>query len=208
MTSPKRAIKKPAPKKMAKKPRLAPFVPKVAEELKSKGGAPKGNKYAVGNPGGGRPTTFKAEFCKITRKLCERGFTDREIADTLCISLSTLHVWKVRHEDFFESIKRGKGEADQVAENSLFKLVSGFEYETEKVFQTGVRMKTTVFQPPDPGSVKFWLQSRMSDTYREKNVMQHQLDFGASFLTFLDRMDKRERGTAIANAKLIEHEPV
>ena len=61
----------------------------------------------------------------------------------------------VRHEDFFESIKRGKGEADQVAENSLFKLVSGFEYETEKVFQTGVRMKTTVFQPPDPGSVKF-----------------------------------------------------
>ena len=48
----------------------------------------------------------------------------------------------------------------------------------------------------------------MSDTYREKNVMQHQLDFGASFLQFLERMDKRERGTAIANAKLIEHEPV
>jgi hypothetical protein len=202
MTSPKRAIKKPAPKKMAKKPRLAPFVPKVAEELKSKGGAPKGNKYAVGNPGGGRPTTFKAEFCKITRKLCERGFTDREIADTLCISLSTLHVWKVRHEDFFESIKRGKGEADQVAENSLFKLVSGFEYETEKVFQTGVRMKTTVFQPPDPGSVKFWLQSRMSDTYREKK--QQEITGDDAFLQFLDNLDeraKRERAVNVIDIK-------
>ena len=47
----------------------------------------------------------------------------------------------------------------------------------------------------------------MPDTYREKNVMQHQLDFGASFLQFLERMDKRERGTAIEDARVIEHDP-
>ena len=81
-------------------------------------------------------------------------------------------------------------------------MVSGFEYETEKVFQTGVRMKTTVFQPPDPGSVKFWLQSRMPDTYREKK--QQEVTGDDAFLQFLDNLDeraKRERAVNVIDIK-------
>jgi len=40
----------------------------------------------------------------------------------------------VKHEEFYESLQRGKDEANRCVENSLFKRANGFHYETEKVF--------------------------------------------------------------------------
>jgi hypothetical protein len=42
-------------------------------------GAPKGNRNAVGNKGGGRKSTYKPEYAELARKLCPLGATDKEI---------------------------------------------------------------------------------------------------------------------------------
>jgi hypothetical protein len=67
-----------------------------------------------------------------------------ERTETLGISISTLHQWKVKHEEFYEALQRGKDEANRCVENSLFKRANGFHYETEKV-SNGRPMKVTEF---------------------------------------------------------------
>ncbi len=35
--------------------------------------APKGNKYAKGNRGGGRPTLYKPKYAEIAERMCAMG---------------------------------------------------------------------------------------------------------------------------------------
>ena len=68
-------------------------------------------------------------------------------------------------------------------------------YETEKAFQTGVRMTVTETMPPDPNMLKFLLERRMPDKYREVKEVQHTHNAGALFQAFLKRMDDRAKKT-------------
>jgi hypothetical protein len=36
-------------------------------------GAPRGNKFANGNRGGGRPTLYQSKYAEIARRMCARG---------------------------------------------------------------------------------------------------------------------------------------
>jgi hypothetical protein len=36
-------------------------------------GAPKGNKFAKSNRGGGRPTLYKPQYAEIVRRMCAQG---------------------------------------------------------------------------------------------------------------------------------------
>ena len=74
----------------------------------------------------------------------------------------------------------------------------GYSYETEKAFQTGVRMTVTETMPPEPSMLKFLLERRMPDKYREVKEVQHTHNAGALFQAFLKRMD--EQGQAGAHA--------
>jgi hypothetical protein len=154
--------------------------------------AHKGNEYAKGNRGGARPTKYKPEYPGMVRKLCEKGFTDEDIAETLGISMSTLHQWKVKKEEFYESLQRGKDEANRCVENSLFKRANGFHYETEKV-SNGRPMKVTEYALPDVGAQRLWLQNRMPEVYREQKDVKHQLSMDDAFLRLLDQMDEQAK---------------
>src|SRR4029077_15250164 len=48
--------------------------------------APKGNKFAVGNKGGGRHSQFDPKFIRRAELACRAGFTDKELAELFDVS--------------------------------------------------------------------------------------------------------------------------
>src|SRR5262249_31745172 len=65
-----------------------------ASHSRKKNGAPYGNKYGVGGPGGGRKSKYNPSMIITARQACKRGFTDVEIADLFGVTESTLKRWK------------------------------------------------------------------------------------------------------------------
>jgi hypothetical protein len=170
--------------------------------------AQKGNQYAKGNPGGcGGKTKYRPEYVSITRNLCARGLTDAEIADVLEVAETTLHAWKLKHEEFAEALRRTKGEANAIVEASLYKRANCFHYETERVTH-GRKVVVKEYALPDVGAQRLWLQNRMPEVYREQKEVKHQLSMDDAFLKFLDKMDERAKLERARNARLIEHQPI
>lgn len=129
----------------------------------------------------GRPTDYREEYDEKVYKLCLLGATDAEIADFLDISESTLNLWKLKHTNFSESIKRGKITADAEVANSLYKRANGYQYdevtyekigEGESLTEVGEQGIETVKQdkfkkkvvtkevPPDVAAQNIWLKNR------------------------------------------------
>jgi hypothetical protein len=120
---------------------------------------------------GGRPSKYKAEFVKQAEKLCRLWATDREIADFFEVSESTLNLWKLKHPEFSEALKRTKEEMDSQVEQSLFRRAMGYSHRSEKVFQFQgqiIRAETIEHYPPDPTSMIFWLKNRQPGAWRDK----------------------------------------
>ena len=84
--------------------------------------APKGNKFAVGNKGGGRHSQLDPKFIRRAELACRAGFTDRELAELFDVSLSAIQKWKRQREEFRNALKVGKVEADNRVERRLYFL--------------------------------------------------------------------------------------
>lgn len=56
------------------------------------------------------------------------GLTDKQIAENIGISRSTLNKWKNDFSDISDTLKRGKEVVDRQVENALFKRALGYEY--------------------------------------------------------------------------------
>jgi len=68
----------------------------------------------------GRPTKYKEEYAEQAYKLCLLGHIDDELADFFEVDVSTIHRWKLEHEEFRDSIKKGKEIADGNVVQSLY----------------------------------------------------------------------------------------
>ncbi len=103
------------------------------------------------------------------------GLTDEDIANNIGIVSSTLYEWKKKHPEISEVLKKYKEIPDYTVENSLYKRANGFEctYKTQKVTKDGdvVDYKVTVYYPPDPTSMIFWLKNRQPKKWRDKVVL-------------------------------------
>jgi hypothetical protein len=158
--------KEKAPKKPVKKA-VKPKVPKVAEVS------------AVG-----APTKFDPSYCEQVEKLCKLGATDKDIADFFQVVESTVNLWKLKHPEFSESIKKGKVMADMKVANKLFDRATGctvlvqqaFKVK-EVAFEKGKRSKEierveivtlAQEQPPDTTAAIFWLKNRQRDKWKDK----------------------------------------
>lgn len=122
--------------------------------------------------GAGRPTKYKAEYAEQTYKLCLLGATDKEIADFFEVAESTINEWKLEHEEFSESIKKGKLPADAEVASSLYKRATGYKVDTVKVFQfQGEPIIVPVVEEiaPDTGAAMAWLKNRQSSRWRDKH---------------------------------------
>jgi len=134
-------------------------------------GAPEGNQNALGNEGG-RPTSYKPEYCEQATKLCLLGLNNKQLAEFFEVIEETIMNWQRDHVEFFEAVKEGKEYADANVAQSLYKRATGFVKEDcEKVFQFQgevVRAKVKEYFPPDAGAAMNWLKNRQKEIWRDR----------------------------------------
>src|SRR5262245_5399421 len=136
-------------------------------------GAPKGNRNAVGNKGGGRRSTYTPEHAVLAEKLCKLGATDEQIADALGMSETTVNAWKHDHVEFAAALKRGKAVADAEVAEKLYRRAMGYSHQAVKIVadaKTGAEhiVPYTEHYPPDATACIFWLKNRRPDSWRDK----------------------------------------
>lgn len=144
--------------------------------------APEGNKYAEGN-NGGHPTLYRPEYSEQAYKLCLLGSTDAELADFFNVTEQTINNWKNAHQEFFESIKKGKDVADAEVASKLFHRATGYTHQETKLFLVDgeiLEHEAPKHYPPDPTSAIFWLKNRQPKKWRDKQEHDHTTN-GESF---------------------------
>lgn len=157
--------------------------------------APKGNKFALGGPGGGRPTDFQKKYAKIAYKICLMGGTDKDLADAFGVSEVTIGTWKKKHEEFSLALKEGKTIADAEVSHSLFKRATGYscpEVDIKVIDGKIVKTKIIRHYPPDATSMIFWMKNRRgkgvngTHAWADKQTIEHggSIDLTGSIVTF------------------------
>lgn len=121
----------------------------------------------------GRPSKYDNQSAITAGWLARDGKTDKEIAEALGISESTLNEWKKKYPEFSESLKKNKDIVDNQVEDSLLKRAVGYEYERTEIEAQMIGgkevKKKKVIQmhvSPDPLSCFFWLKNRRPDKWR------------------------------------------
>lgn len=120
----------------------------------------------------GRPTLYDPEKSpKQAALLCERGFTDQEIADFFLVDVRTIYRWKAEHPEFCQALKVAKDVPDERVVASLYHRAIGYEHDdvdiraiNGEIIQTPIRKH----YPPDATSAIFWLKNRRPDQWRER----------------------------------------
>lgn len=129
-----------------------------------------------------RPTAYKKEYAEQARKLCLLGATDVDLAEFFDVAKSTINLWKKKHPEFSDSIKKGKMIADAEVAESLFKRAIGIEYTEKKVRTDGkkeIKEVTKKLIPPDPTAAIFWLKNRQKEHWRDKQEIDHKSSDGS-----------------------------
>lgn len=121
---------------------------------------------------GGAPTKYRVAYKEQARKLCLMGYIDTELADFFNISVATLNNWKRERPGFLESLKAGKEIADANVTASLYERATGYScIDTKFATYEGEITDTKEYKknyPPCPISIKYWLNNRQPERFREK----------------------------------------
>ena len=148
-----------------------------------------------------RLTVFKEEYVKQAYRLCLLGATDKEMAVFFGVSEKSFNVWKNKHPELVQSLKRGKDEADAKVAQSLYRRAIGYEHDDVeiKVVAVGNNMGSEVQRipvvkhyPPDTTACIFWLKNRQKDKWRDKQ----EIEINGS----LDIAERAQRARERANA--------
>lgn len=135
--------------------------------------APKGNKHALGNKGGGRPSRYKEEFAQWAEKLAKLGATDSELGEAFDVCERTIDKWKHAHQEFNAALKRGKQFADAEVAERLYQRALGYEHQAVKIVadaKTGAEHTVEYIEryPPDTTACIFWLKNRQRAKWRDR----------------------------------------
>ena len=126
-------------------------------------GAPKNNKFALGNKGGkGGPLKYDRRYAKIAALAYNAGHIDQEVAELIGIGVPTLHQWKLHHKEFAEARKSGKAPADERVIESLYNRALGFT-------------RNGKYFPPDVIACIFWLKNRLPGEWRDRQDQRHTI---------------------------------
>ena len=147
------------------------------------------NEMAVKKGAGGRPSKYNKDYAKLAYNYCLLGATDEDLAGYFEVTVSTLNLWKKRHKEFSESLKKGKEIADATIAESLFHRAKGYTHEEEKIFcDKGdiVRAETMKHYPPDTTAGIFWLKNRQSNRWRDRKDHEHSGKDGGPLVLKID----------------------
>lgn len=126
----------------------------------------------------GRPSKYdKNKHPNAAYKLALLGMTNEEIAEMMCIDVSTLYDWKVKHKDFSEALQGGGAFADAEVAMSLYKRAKGYSHPEEKVFcfQGEIISHDTVkHYPPDTSAAVHWLSLRQGKKWKNTDQAEQQ----------------------------------
>lgn len=104
-----------------------------------------------------------------TKRLCEMGMTNREIADFFQVSVHTIHRWRANYPEFAEAFVTGKELADDRVERALYNRAIGYSYDSEKIVTISLgknagtaieRVPIVEHVPPDVKAAELWLKNR------------------------------------------------
>lgn len=142
-------------------------------------------KISVSDNLGGRPTKYRDEYIELAYKVCLLGATDRELGDFFEVDEATINKWKIDHPEFYESIRKGKSNADANVADRLYQRARGFEHDSEEikiVANEVVHVRTRKIYPPDTTAAIFWLKNRQRDKWRDKTEVDanHSGEVGVS----------------------------
>ena len=127
----------------------------------------------------GCPTKYKPEFDKLAYNYCLLGATDKELANYFEVAESTLNEWKLKYDNFSESIKDGRERADILVAQSLNKRARGYTQKATKVMQyqgEPVVVEIEEEVPPDVTAAIFWLKNRQGKNWRDKQEFSVSAD--------------------------------
>ncbi len=153
--------------------------------------APKGNKNAAGNKGGGRATDYKKSYALNAYKLTLLGATDNELAYFFEVSEKTINTWKKNHIEFSSALKKGKDLADAEVVTKIFKRANGYKYDEvsyekilldsdkdENIKKEVYKKKLTIKEvAPDVTAQIFWLKNRQKDKWKDRHHNSIDVDF-------------------------------
>lgn len=117
----------------------------------------------------------------------------QQIAAKMGISRSTLQKWANEYSDISDTLKNNKDVADYHVENALYQRALGGVYPVKKHFKCkevyydkqGRRCEREILKsaydevyiPGDTTAEIYWLKNRQSDKWRDKRVVQEQIEF-------------------------------
>lgn len=126
--------------------------------------------------GNGTPLKYEEGYVERCRVICELGASNKQLADALGISTSTLYDWQCTYPDFARAMKVGKDLPDELVVRGLFHRARGYQQVVEKVFcSEGVIVRATVIEEvaADPRSAEYWLNNRRPGEWKDKRFTEH-----------------------------------
>ena len=128
---------------------------------------------------GGRPSKYDPTKNDLVYKFCLLGATDEQIADMLNVDVRTVNNWKESEPEFFQSLKRGKEEADATIAQSLYHRAKGY-IAPDIITATSNGLITDIKEvekhyPPDTTAAIFWLKNRQPKKWRDKTETDHNI---------------------------------
>ena len=130
---------------------------------------------------GRRKTWEKLDIPNKLDKLaewCREGATDKEIAKSLGVGLTTFYQWQKDYPEIREVISVSKPVVDFQVENQLLKRALGYRYKETKQIRINseiVREEVTEKEcVPDVTAIKWWLRNRRPDKWGDKQNAENE----------------------------------
>ena len=112
---------------------------------------------------GGRPTSYKQEYCEQARQLCLLKATNDKLAEFFCVAKSSIGLWLKKHKEFSDAVKAGREVADMKVVQALADRACGCSVPEDKVLVVKGKVKIVKGRkhyPPDTAAAFIWLKNR------------------------------------------------
>jgi hypothetical protein len=107
---------------------------------------------------------------KRVHKLALLGATERDMAFTLNVPMSTFDSWKRDRPSFNQAIQTGRMEADSKVAAALYRRACGYSHPDEQIFiyrGEVIRVACTRHIPPDTTAALKWLTNRQREIWTD-----------------------------------------
>lgn len=142
----------------------------------------------------GRPSSYNKKYDRIAYQMCLLGATDKQIADAFGVTEQTVNNWKKDEKgnptSFFESLKRGKVQADAIVADSLYQRAIGYSHPEDKIFNNDgepLIVPTIRHYPPDTTAIIFWLKNRQPALWRDRQEIEATVSTGIDINAMIEK---------------------